>query len=314
MSHPRIGLALGSGATRGWAHIGIIQALAEAGIKADIVCGSSIGALVGAAYVTGKLESLEDWVNKITWREVASLLDLRFSGGGLVKGDRLSKFLAALYEDAEIENLAKPFVAIATDFDTGREIWLKKGSLTAAIRASVALPGLFTPTKVRGRWLMDGGLVNPVPVSACRAMGADVVIAVNLNGDLLRKQPSPLMTGDEEPEVQNQWRERLEGLMNDIPSAMKGATSAAFERLFGAGSDSPGYFDVVFRSLDILQDHITRSRMAGEPPDIMLTPRLNQIGLLEFKSAGMAIEEGRRCVRHMLPALREAVGLPHAAP
>ena len=160
MSHPRIGLALGSGATRGWSHIGVIQALTEAGINPDIVCGSSMGSLVGAAYVTGRLEALEDWVHKLTWREVVSLLDLRLSGGGLVKGTRFGKFLSELYEDVKIESLAKRFVAIATDFDTGREVWLKKGSVTDAVRASVALPGLFMPTRIGDRWLMDGGLVN----------------------------------------------------------------------------------------------------------------------------------------------------------
>ena len=198
MNKPRIGLALGSGATRGWSHIGVIRALAEAGIDPDIICGSPIGSLVGAAYVTGRLDVLEGWVNKLTWREVASLLDLRFSGGGLVKGARFSAFLSELYEDTQVENLAKRFVAIATDFDSGREIWLKKGSLADAVRASLAFSGLFMPAKINGRWLMDGGLVNPVPVSACRAFGADVVIAVNLNGDLLRKAPKMTAAGPSE--------------------------------------------------------------------------------------------------------------------
>ena len=309
MSHPCIGLALGSGATRGWSHIGVIQALAEADINPDIICGSSIGSLVGAACVTGRLDALEDWVHKLTWREVASLFDLRLSGGGLVKGARFSKFLRELYEDAEIESLAKRFVAIATDFDTGREVWLKKGSLAEAVRASLALPGLFTPARIGDRWLMDGGLVNPVPVSACRAFGAEIVIAVNLNGDLLRKAPKLVHAV---PKGQKDWREVLDGPISEIPSAMKDSTGAIVERLIGVGSNGPGYFDVVFGSIDIMQDHITRSRMAGEPPDIMLTPKSNGIGLLDFNRAGEAIEEGHRCVRRMLPAIREAVGLPHA--
>jgi NTE family protein len=314
MSRPSIGLALGSGATRGWSHIGVIKALAEADINPDIVCGSSIGSLVGAAYVTGRLEALEDWVHKLTWREVANLLDLRLSGGGLVKGARFSKFLSELYEDAKVESLGKRFVAIATDFDTGREIWLKKGSLADAVRASLALPGLFTPAKIGDRWLMDGGLVNPVPVSACRAFGAEVVVAVNLNGDLLRKAPKPAPARPPVPKSQKDWREVLDGPIGDIPSAMKDSTGAMVERLLGAGSENPGYFDVVFGSIDIMQDHITRSRMAGEPPDVMLTPKSNGIGLLDFNRSGEAIEEGRRCVRRMLPALREALGLPHAHP
>lgn len=314
MSQPCIGLALGSGATRGWSHIGVIQALAEADINPDIICGSSIGSLVGAASVTGRLDTLEDWVHKLTWREVASLFDLRLTGGGLVKGARFSKFLGELYEDAEFGSLAKRFVAIATDFDTGREVWLKKGSVAEAVRASLALPGLFMPARIGNRWLMDGGLVNPVPVSACQAFGAEVVIAVNLNGDLLRKAPKLIPAIASAPKGQKDWRELLDGPIGDIPSAMKDGTGAIVERLLGVGSDSPGYFDVVFGSIDIMQDHITRSRMAGEPPDIMLTPKSNGIGLLDFNRAGEAIEEGRRCVRRMLPAIREAMGLPHPGP
>ena len=310
MSHPSIGLALGSGATRGWSHIGVIQALAEADIIPDIVCGASIGSLVGAAYVTGRLDTLEDWVHKLTWREVAGLLDLRFSGGGLVKGARFSKFLSELYQDAEIESLAKRFVAIATDYDTGREIWLKKGSIAEAVRASLALPGLFMPARVRGRWLMDGGLVNPVPVSACRAFGAEIVIAVNLNDDLLRKAPKLVHAV---PKGQKFWREALDGPTSEIPAAMKDGNGTIVERLLGVGSDTPGYFDVVFGSIDIMQNLITRSRMAGEPPDIMLTPKSNGIGLLDFNRSGEAIEEGRRCVHRMLPALREVLRLPPTA-
>ena len=314
MNTPRIGLALGSGATRGWSHIGMIEALAEAGINPDIVCGSSIGALIGGAYVTGRLEALEAWVHKLTWREVANLADLRLSGGGLVKGARFSKFLSELYQDARIEGLAKRFVAIATDYDTGREVWLKKGSLAEAVRASLALPGLFMPAKIGGRWLVDGGIVNPVPVSACRAFGAEIVIAVNLNGDLIRRTPNPAPAAPTGKKPRKEWRELLDGPISDIPAAMREGAGTFVERFVGVAPESPGYFDVVFGSIDIMQDHITRSRMAGEPPNIMVSPRSNGIGLLDFDRAGEAIEEGRRCVRRMLPALREVVGLQHIDP
>jgi len=169
------------------------------------------------------------------------------------------------------------------------------------------------PARIGERWLMDGGLVNPVPVSACRAFGADVVIAVNLNGDLLRKAHKPAPAIASGHRGHKDWRELFDGPISDIPSAMREGTGAIVERLVGAGSGGPGYFDVVFGSIDIMQDHITRSRMAGEPPDIMLAPRSNGIGLLDFNRAGVAIEEGRRCVRRMLPALREVLGGSHAA-
>lgn len=313
MSRPRIGLALGSGAARGMAHIGVIRALAEVGIKPDVICGSSIGAIVGASYAIGKFEALEDWVQTITWREIVNLLDIRFSGGGLVEGERLMTFLSGLYGDMAIESLARPFVAVATDFHSGREIWLKEGSLNEAVRASIALPGLFNPVKLGERWLVDGGLVNPVPVSPCRALGAEIVVAVNLNGDLVHKRSIGGPEIPAEPAAQQQPRQQppelLERLMSDIPSVIREGAGAIAERILGAEADNPKYFDVIFGSINIMQDHITRSRMAGDPPDVMLTPRLNEIGLLEFNHADRAIEEGRRSVLRMLPALKDALGV-----
>lgn len=313
MSRPRIGLALGSGAARGMAHIGVIRALAEVGIKPDVICGSSIGAIVGASYAIGKFEALEDWVRTITWREIVNLLDIRFSGGGLVEGERLMKFLSGLYGDMAIESLARPFVAVATDFHSGREIWLKEGSLNEAVRASIALPGLFNPVKLGERWLVDGGLVNPVPVSPCRALGAEIVVAVNLNGDLVHKRSigGPEIPAEPAPQQppRQQPPELLERLMSDIPSVIRESAGAIAERILGVEADNPKYFDVIFGSINIMQDHITRSRMAGDPPDVMLTPRLNEIGLLEFNHADRAIEEGHRSVLRMLPALKDALGL-----
>ncbi len=307
-SRPRIGLALGSGSARGWSHIGVIRALAKAGIEPDFVCGSSIGALVGAAYVTGKLEALEDWVHRITWRGIMNLLDFKLSSGGIIEGERLIEFLSELYGDTVIENLPVPFIAVATDLNTGREIWLKEGSLTEAVRSSIALPGLFSPTKLGERWLVDGGISNPVPVSPCKALGAEIVIAVNLNGDLLRKHSSASTASCVKPESQKKQPEFLEGLMSNIPSLIKGGADIVADRLLGTGSNNPGYFDVIFGSIDIMQDQITRSRMAGEPPDIILNPRLSHIGLLEYNRSDEAIKEGRRCVRQMLPAIKDAIG------
>ena len=185
MANPRIGLALGSGSARGWSHIGIIDALAEAGIEPDIVCGCSIGALVGAAYVAGELPALRDFAQSLTWREMARMLDVRLSGGGLIGGQEIVAFLRKLKISAPIASYGKPFAAVATDLQTGREIWLREGPIEEAVRASISMPGILSPARHAGRWLVDGGLVNPVPVSVCRALGADVVIAVNLNGDLV---------------------------------------------------------------------------------------------------------------------------------
>ena len=185
MASQRIGLALGSGAARGWSHIGVIEALVEAGVEPHIVCGCSIGALVGAAYVAGELPALKSFAQSLTWREIARMLDVRLSGGGLIAGQEIVALLRKLNISAPIASYKKPFAAIATDLESGREMWLREGPIDEAVRASVSIPGILSPARHADRWLVDGGLVNPVPVSVCRALGADVVIAVNLNGDLI---------------------------------------------------------------------------------------------------------------------------------
>lgn len=185
MKRPRIGLALGSGAARGWAHVGVIASLIEAGIEPDIVCGTSMGALVGAAHVAGRLAELRQWAETMTWRKFARLTDVRLSGGGLVSGRQVVAFLQDLGIGGPIEGYDIQYAAIATDMATGREIWLQTGPIHEAVRASIALPGIFSPARMQEKWLLDGGLSNPVPVSVCRALGADVIIAVNLNGELL---------------------------------------------------------------------------------------------------------------------------------
>src|SRR5690606_20829651 len=166
----KIGLALGSGSARGWSHIGIIRVLEEAGIVPDIVCGTSIGSLVGAAYADGQLDFLERWVRALTWQSVIGLLDLSMNGG-LIHGERLFAFLRSHFNDKDVAALPKAFGAVATELITGREVWLREGSVIDALRASAALPGLFKPHQIKGRLLVDGALVNPVPVSLCRAMG-----------------------------------------------------------------------------------------------------------------------------------------------
>src|SRR3954470_16434466 len=178
---PRIGLALGSGASRGWAHIGAIRALEERGVKPDLVCGSSIGALVGAFYAAGELDKLERWVTGLAWTTVVRMMDLTWRGG-LISGNRLfSLFRNTLFEKRDIADLAMKFGAVAAELATGREVWLQHGDLLDAVRASCAMPGVFAPVVRDGVVLVDGGLVNPVPVSMCRALGADIVIAVDLS-------------------------------------------------------------------------------------------------------------------------------------
>lgn len=300
MDRLKIGLALGSGSARGWAHIGVIKALEEQGIQPDMVAGCSIGALVGAAYSGGHLESLEQWVRALSFWDVVKLLDVRMAGGLIEGGSLMSSFESQL-RDADIESLALPFAAVATDLASGREIWLQKGSLPAAVRASIALPGLFSPVELEGRWLVDGGLTNPVPVSLCRAMGADLIIAVNLNSDIVGRHLKTRTSG--KATVDREERDLFRQLMKRINSGILESRISRWTREKRGREGVPGLFEVMASSINIMQDRITKSRMAGDPPDVLLSPRLAQLGLLEFDRAEEAIAEGYESVHRMESAL-----------
>lgn len=304
MAHPRIGIALGSGAARGWAHIGVLSSLIEAGVEPEIVCGTSIGAFVGAAYVAGRLSELKRWAETVTWREIVGLLDVRLSGGGLIDGTAAVEFLQELGVGQLIESYTKRYAAIATDLVTGREIWLDCGPIHQAVRASIALPGIFSPVRIQGKWLIDGGLCNPVPVSVCRALGADMIIAVNLNGDLLGRRfqsQSERTPATASSRLQN---ELLDRVVSRLPAGLRDQAAQVAQQLLPKAPSTLGYFDVLANSINIMQDHITRSRLAGEPPHVLLVPRLRDFGLLEFNRAEEAIAEGRSCVEQALPVLR----------
>ncbi len=305
MTGQRIGLALGSGSARGWSHIGIIEALVAAGIEPDIVCGTSIGALVGAAYAAGRLDRLRKWAESITWRQILSMMDVGLSGGGLIDGKAVVKALRALGVTGQIEDLAKPYAAVATELATGREIWFQSGPVLDAVRASIAVPGIFSPAHHDRQWLLDGGLVNPVPVSLCRALGADIIIAVNLNGDQLGRwrkgEPAAAVHPPARPS-----RESFAAMLAQLPAALGDQITQIAPRLM-AQRGAPGYFDVLAGAIDIMQDHITRARLAGEPPHVMLVPHLRGIGLMDYHRAHEAIAEGRAAVADALPAIRRVL-------
>jgi NTE family protein len=289
MRKRRVGLALGGGAARGWAHVGVIRALEQAGIRPDLVCGTSIGALVGAAYSAGELDRFEAWLLNLNLAEVLTFLDMGLIGG-MIKGERLMTFFQRNFIDRPIDQLSMPFAAVATALETGAEVWLREGSTIDAVRASIALPALFTPVINEGRILVDGGLVNPVPVSLARAMGADIVIAVDLSADILGRH---LRAAPEPPDVEmSPWRRKLQENLN----AIMPENPEAELRL-------PSMLDVVASSINIMQVRISRSRMAGEPPDVIVSPRLAHLGLLDFHRAGEAVEEGRRAMREELASL-----------
>jgi NTE family protein len=298
-TRPRIGLALGGGSARGWAHIGVIRALEAAGIEPDLVCGTSVGALIGAACVDGDLDRLEDWARGLSPQRVVGYLDVSLNGG-LIKGERLIDFFRRHFVDRDIGDLPRPFAAVATDLYSGDEVWLREGSVAEAVHASIALPGLFAPVRRNGDWLVDGGLVNPVPVSLCRAMGADLVVAVDLNSDLIgRHLPARTPPG------------RAPGRV--MARLQAGMTQLGIQPRNGADRP-PAMLDVLATSINIMQVEITRSRLADEPPDVLITPRLAQLGLMEFHRAATTIEAGRAAAEQVLPRLRATLGKGGEAP
>lgn len=312
--HPRIGIALGSGSARGLAHIGILQALEEAGITPHIISGSSIGALVGACHVTGQLEALADWATSLSLTAVIRFLNLRpWAAGGMADASRLMRHLEGQFGNPTFEELDRPFAVVATDLYRAREIWLETGPVWDAVRASISIPGVLTPIYRDHRWLVDGGLVNPVPVSVCRALGADRIIAVNLNSDLVRR---PVRRGEAaaapRDELEPEEEDAEHTLLGRISTTLLEATGPVRELMGGDAGElpallAPSTLTVMMNALNMMQDRITRSRLAGDPADVLLSPRLGDIGFLEFSRGDEAIAEGRACVERMLPMIRHAL-------
>ncbi len=299
---PGIGLVLGGGLARGFAHIGVIRTLRRHGIYPSIVTGTSIGAVVGAAYLSGQLNELEDWSLSLNRFRVLSYLDFKVRSAGLIGGQKLKAILEEHFEDMQIEDLPHPFIAIAADLVTGHEVWLRKGSLVEAITASFALPGVFPPVERNHRFLVDGALVNPCPVSPCQAMGARMTIAVDLNADLIGKAVKP---GDNFQTVAGF------DLFNDDdvpPEKQKPFKNFSLtRRLFRRESDHPSLFGAMVSALGIIQDRLTRSRLAGDPPDVHIKPHIGHIGLLEFEKAKEIIILGEEAAERAMPEIRAAM-------
>jgi NTE family protein len=322
MAPLKIGIALGSGSARGWSHIGVLKGLEELGIRPDIVAGASVGALVGAAYASEQLATLEDWVRGLTKMDVVRLIDTSLLAGGFMRGNRLMRVIAERIADRPIEELPITFAAVATDLDTGHEVWLKEGSMLAAARASSGLPGLFSPMRYQDRYLIDGGVVNPVPVSLCRALGADYVIAVNLNshystrsglqrrGGAQREEPreveeespsSALIeaseaeeSSDVEPSLGNALLEKWSGLLDDFLDTRRSDKPR-----------EPGLFEVMATSINFMQDRITRSRMVGDPPAITIGPALGRFQLMDFHRGDEAIAIGYNAVQKVADEIKD---------
>ncbi len=298
---PGIALALGGGMARGFAHIGVLNVFESHGIRPSIVAGTSIGAVVGAAYLSGQLKGLEEWALSLNRYKIFSYLDLRVRSAGLIGGKRLESLLTTHFEGLNVEDLPAPFTAIAADLVTGHEVWIRNGSLIEAMKASFALPGVFPPVEREHRLLVDGALVNPVPVSPCQAMGARMTIGVDLHADIIGKAAKP---------GQNYHTVAGFDMFNDKDvdqSTQKKLTSSITKRLFRREENNPSLFGVMVSALNIMQDRMTRSRLAGEPPDIHIKPQIGHIGLLEFEKASELIREGEEAAMRALPDIKAAM-------
>jgi NTE family protein len=295
-----LGLALSGGAARGFAHIGVIRTLLAHGFKPDVITGTSIGAIVGGVYAAGFLDPFEAWARGLNRRRVFGYLDFSLLGSGLIGGDRLFTQMEATLGDITFEQLPIRVAAVATELRTSHEIWLTRGRLVDAIRASAALPGIFPPSRLGGRWLMDGALVNPLPISAARALGARLVIAVNVNADNFGRGTIIQDHGsDADDELRRKAAKTSRGL--------RGHAERLVSRKFFGTTDRPGFSTVMTDAFQVLQDRVTRARLAGDPPDVLISPRLSRVGLFDFHRAAEIIALGAEAAEKALPAITEAV-------
>ncbi len=312
---PVIGLALGGGAARGLAHIGIVRTLIAHGIVPNVVVGTSIGAVVGGAYATGQLDTLEEWARRLQPRKILGYLDIRLNGSGLIGGDKLAAQLEAAIGPILIEDLPMKFATVATEVRTGHEIWLTHGRMVDAMRASYALPGIFSPVLVGDRWLVDGALVNPVPVSAARAFGAEIVIAANLSSDIFAHSTTIYSHG---PAAEVTVAVAPETMIE--PAAPKRGFGRLFsaertmKREFFGTAGRPGISSVMVDAFNIMQDRITRARLAGDPPDLLISPRVGEIGWFDFHRADDLIAHGTRAAERAIDSIQEAIHILAPAP
>lgn len=306
----KVGIALGSGAAKGWAHIGVLKGLAKLGIFPEQVAGCSIGALVGAAYSQGHLDDLEQWVSGFSSWDVLSLMDLSWRKGGLIGGEKVFDVLENHIGDLNIEDMNHPFAAVATDLYSGQEIWFKQGHLRHAVRASCSMPGILAPVKQGGRWLVDGAVVNPIPVSVARALGAEVVIAVDLHGqrkDRMQVLPVDMACSNLSKEEQLLANEHQKTGFMDLLARGKGYISNLSDKFTPSNKSDPGMLAVMTQSMDILQQRHKRARLMGDPPEICITPDVSDIGTMEFHRAAEAIAAGEKAVDEVAHHLKAII-------
>ncbi|QOX80386.1 patatin-like phospholipase family protein [Trichlorobacter lovleyi] len=311
----KIGLALGSGSARGLAHLGVIRALEATGIKTDFIAGTSIGALIGAVYASGKLDLLESTFQRFDWKRTASVFDIVFPKSGLIDGAKVSELVRAHIDSEVIESLAIPFCAVATDIQTGEEVVIGQGDVIEAVRASISVPGIFTPTRSNGRLVVDGGLVNPVPVSVVRAMGADIVIAVDLNHQIVTgKNLKPLLAnkvtaeGNSMSGQMSRWMDECLCSMHKLKQKLLAQDAPASGQFNSWLSPEPlpNIFELLLASVNIMETSITEYRLRNDKPDMVIRPPLGEFRFLEFNRAEEIIAIGYESAREQLMMLKRS--------
>ena len=305
----KIGLALGSGAARGWAHIGVLQALEEENIPIHLIAGASIGSYVGAVYSSGGFDSLKEFALSIDRKKFLSYIDVVFPRSGLINGKNATKLYSMHSNIIRFENLPIPVKMIATDMNTGEKLILEEGNIPEAIRASCSIPGILTPVKIRNRWIIDGGLIDPVPVSVVKSMGAQCVIAVDLNSGVIDKQKKKEREINNKPNRKQRLAEKSE-MINQLVSKYDQAGKLMRNKLnqwFKQSESSPHIINIIGSSISIMQEQITKKNLEIDSPDILIQPQLPEVKMFDFDQAEKSINEGFNCTMKKIESIKNLV-------
>lgn len=302
-----VGLVLGSGSSRGWAHIGAIEALEDENIPIDLIVGCSVGAYVGAIYASGSLKSLKDFVLRMDGKKVFSYFDIVFPRSGLLNGTKRLRELFSMHTKVQnFSELKIPLTMVATDLETGQKVVINSGSILDALRASMSIPGLFAPAKLKNRWLVDGGLLEPVPVSVARAVGADIVIAVDLSSRVASKvnrRKTTLQTPNknwDQEESQNELIKKLSDYYESAELSFKNKINVLLKK----EASTPDIVETVTSSFNIMQDRINRINLAVTPADVLIRPQLGGLKMFDFDQVEDTIEEGYLRVKEKIENIR----------
>lgn len=308
-SGPKVGLVLGSGASRGWAHIGVIEALEEAQIDISMIVGVSAGAFIGAAYAGGGLEKVRAFALDMDWKGVLAHLDLAFPRSGFMEGKKVAELIKLYTNASSFEDLNIPLSMIATDMHTAEQVILDKGNLTDALRASMGVPGVMTPVHYEGRWLVDGGVVNPLPINVCRDLGADIVVAVDINSERISKRPRKQSASQMEKNIERAEKTRLEivGSWVEKYGSVGKNMRTRIDKWFSSDEPTPHIFDVLVSSLNIMQKKIEEMNLKASPPDFLIQPQLGDMSFFDFDQAEHAIDEGYQQTLEIIPELKKRI-------